>query len=191
MKFRRAFSLIEVLVVLAIIAALAAISTPIIRAVLAESREAACLEKLRALGTGLESYLQDHQQKLPELATGRADKSDASPVLETVLLPYLDNPAAFQCPQDHKEYPKSGSSYLWNSTPNGLLVSQSAFFGIKDRPDKIPLIGHLRGNLYLATGHEGLGVTTSLGTAKILAAEILRRPSPLPPAPYRPERFQT
>jgi glycine/D-amino acid oxidase-like deaminating enzyme len=56
-------------------------------------------------------------------------------------------------------------------------------------PDKLPLIGHLRGNIYLATGHEGLGVTTSLGTAKILAAEILRRPSPLPAAPYRPERF--
>jgi glycine/D-amino acid oxidase-like deaminating enzyme len=56
-------------------------------------------------------------------------------------------------------------------------------------PDKLPLIGHLRGNLYLATGHEGLGVTTSLGTAKILAAEILRRPSPRPPPPYRPERF--
>ena len=56
-------------------------------------------------------------------------------------------------------------------------------------PDKLPLIGRLRGNIYLATGHEGLGVTTSLGTAKILAAEILGRPSPIPAAPYRVERF--
>lgn len=56
-------------------------------------------------------------------------------------------------------------------------------------PDNLPLIGRLRGNLFLATGHEGLGVTTSLGTAKILAAEILERPSPIPAAPYRPERF--
>lgn len=56
-------------------------------------------------------------------------------------------------------------------------------------PDKLPIIGRLRGNLYLATGHEGLGVTTSLGTAKILAAGILGHPSPLPPAPYHPERF--
>jgi len=56
-------------------------------------------------------------------------------------------------------------------------------------PDKLPLIGKWRGNIYLATGHEGLGVTTSLGTAKILAAEILGRPSPIPPAPYRVERF--
>ena len=56
-------------------------------------------------------------------------------------------------------------------------------------PDKLPLIGRLRDNLYLATGHEGLGVTTSLGTAKLLAAEVLGRPAPLPAAPYRPERF--
>jgi glycine/D-amino acid oxidase-like deaminating enzyme len=56
-------------------------------------------------------------------------------------------------------------------------------------PDKLPIIGKLRGNIYLATGHEGLGVTTSLGTAKILAAEILGRPSPIPPGPYRVERF--
>ena len=56
-------------------------------------------------------------------------------------------------------------------------------------PDKLPLIGRLRDNIYLATGHEGLGVTTSLGTAKVLAAEILGRQSPIPSAPYRPERF--
>ncbi|MFN0106999.1 MAG: NAD(P)/FAD-dependent oxidoreductase [Bryobacteraceae bacterium] len=56
-------------------------------------------------------------------------------------------------------------------------------------PDKLPIIGRLRGHVYLATGHEGLGVTTSLGTAKVLAAEILCRQSPIPPEPYRPERF--
>ncbi|MBI2688261.1 MAG: FAD-binding oxidoreductase [Acidobacteria bacterium] len=56
-------------------------------------------------------------------------------------------------------------------------------------PDKLPLIGRLRDHLYLATGHEGLGITTSLGTAKLIAAEILGRTPPIPPEPYRPERF--
>ena len=56
-------------------------------------------------------------------------------------------------------------------------------------PDKLPLIGPYRGNVYLATGHEGLGVTTSLGTAKVLAAHLLGRPSPIPVEPYLPERF--
>jgi D-hydroxyproline dehydrogenase subunit beta len=56
-------------------------------------------------------------------------------------------------------------------------------------PDKLPIIGRLRGHLYVATGHEGLGVTTSLGTAKILAAQILGRTPPIPIEPYLPERF--
>jgi glycine/D-amino acid oxidase-like deaminating enzyme len=57
-------------------------------------------------------------------------------------------------------------------------------------PDKLPLIGphaeHQR--LYLATGHEGLGITTSLGTAKLLVAQIMRRDAAIPVAPYLPTR---
>ena len=58
-------------------------------------------------------------------------------------------------------------------------------------PDKLPLIGphgeHKR--LYLATGHEGLGITTSLGTAKLLVAQILNRETAIPVAPYLPARL--
>ncbi|MGD1082264.1 MAG: FAD-dependent oxidoreductase [Candidatus Sulfotelmatobacter sp.] len=41
-------------------------------------------------------------------------------------------------------------------------------------PDKLPLIGPWPADksLFLATGHEGLGITTSLGTARILADQI-------------------
>jgi len=57
-------------------------------------------------------------------------------------------------------------------------------------PDKLPLIGphaeHKR--LYLATGHEGLGITTSLGTAKLLVAQIMNRETAIPFAPYLPAR---
>jgi len=57
-------------------------------------------------------------------------------------------------------------------------------------PDKLPLIGphaeHKR--LYLATGHEGLGITTSLGTAKLLVAQIMNRETAIPVAPYLPAR---
>src|SRR4030095_6165719 len=49
-------------------------------------------------------------------------------------------------------------------------------------PDKLPLIGphaeHER--LYLATGHEGLGITTSLGTAKLLVDQVMNRESAIP-----------
>ena len=136
----RGFSLTEMLVVLAIIGALAGIGYPVTRSFIAKSRVAACLGNLRSLGVALQTYVQEHNDKMPELATGRASKTEDLPVLETVLLPYLETADAFQCPADKVQFEKSGSSYLWNSTQNGLHVSQLSFFGIKDRPDKIPLI---------------------------------------------------
>jgi glycine/D-amino acid oxidase-like deaminating enzyme len=57
-------------------------------------------------------------------------------------------------------------------------------------PDKLPLIGRLPGfeRVYLATGHEGLGISTSLATARLLADQILKRPSAISPSPYDPGR---
>lgn len=136
----RGFTLMEMLVVLAIIAALAGIGIPVGRGFVARSREAACLDQLRNLGFGLEGYLQDHQGRLPVLEAGRLDKSDDRPVLETVLLPYVGSPEAFRCPEDDQEFARSGSSYLWNTSLNGQPVSNLSFFGIENRPDRIPMI---------------------------------------------------
>ena len=57
-------------------------------------------------------------------------------------------------------------------------------------PDKLPLIGPCPGDerLYLATGHEGLGITTSLATGKLVADQVLGRTSAIPVAPYWPGR---
>jgi glycine/D-amino acid oxidase-like deaminating enzyme len=57
-------------------------------------------------------------------------------------------------------------------------------------PDKLPLIGTWPpdSTVYLATGHEGLGITTSLGTAKLLAAQLTGGKSEIPAAPYSPSR---
>ena len=71
------------------------------------------------------------------------------------------------------------------------LSSLRAWTGFRAAtPDKLPLIGphaeHKR--LYLATGHEGLGITTSLGTAKLLLAQIMNREPAIPVGPYLPAR---
>ena len=132
--------MVEMLVVLAIIGTLAAIIYPISRSMIGKSREAACLTNLRSIGVGLQTYLQEHNDKMPELAAGRAYKTEDVPVLDTLLLPYLETPDTFHCPADQTQFQKSGSSYLWNATQNGRHISQLALFGIKDRPDKIPLI---------------------------------------------------
>ena len=57
-------------------------------------------------------------------------------------------------------------------------------------PDKLPLIGRSPGDptVFLATGHEGLGITTSLATAQLLADAIAGKTPAIPIAPYDPAR---
>jgi glycine/D-amino acid oxidase-like deaminating enzyme len=56
--------------------------------------------------------------------------------------------------------------------------------------DKLPLIGPWPGDksVVLATGHEGLGITTSLATARILADQITGAKPEIPVEPYWPSR---
>jgi glycine/D-amino acid oxidase-like deaminating enzyme len=58
-------------------------------------------------------------------------------------------------------------------------------------PDKLPLIGPWPGDstLFLATGHEGLGITTSLATARLLVDQIASRKSAIRVEPYLPSRI--
>ncbi|HZR64731.1 MAG TPA: FAD-dependent oxidoreductase [Terriglobales bacterium] len=60
-------------------------------------------------------------------------------------------------------------------------------------PDKLPLIGPWPGDttIYLATGHEGLGITTSLATGRLIADQITGRPSAIPIEPYLPSRVMS
>lgn len=57
-------------------------------------------------------------------------------------------------------------------------------------PDKLPLIGLAPedSSVYLATGHEGLGITTSLGTAKLVCAQLMGTNAEISAEPYLPSR---
>jgi glycine/D-amino acid oxidase-like deaminating enzyme len=57
-------------------------------------------------------------------------------------------------------------------------------------PDKLPLIGPWPPipGLWIAAGHEGLGITTSLATARIVADLVAGREPPIDAAPFAPAR---
>lgn len=60
-------------------------------------------------------------------------------------------------------------------------------------PDQLPLLGPSPedSTVYLATGHEGLGITTSLASARLLVDHLTGRVSEIPIVPYLPSRTAT
>ncbi len=74
----------------------------------------------------------------------------------------------------------------------GKLSSLRAWAGHRAAtPDKLPIIGEgfESDRVWFATGHEGLGITTSLGTGRLLADLMLNRETEISAAPFSPKRF--
>jgi glycine/D-amino acid oxidase-like deaminating enzyme len=84
-----------------------------------------------------------------------------------------------------------GTLYLPSLASLSLLRVWTGFRAAT--PDKLPLIGPFPGDatVWLATGHEGLGITTSLATAELLAAQLTGAQSAIPHEPYLPVRFNS
>jgi D-hydroxyproline dehydrogenase subunit beta len=57
-------------------------------------------------------------------------------------------------------------------------------------PDKLPVIGRWEPTpgLWIAAGHEGLGITTSLATAQLIADLVVGRQTAIDASPYLPSR---
>lgn len=80
----------------------------------------------------------------------------------------------------------------WYLPKIGVLSAIRVWTGFRAAtPDKLPLIGPWPGDesVFLATGHEGLGITTSLGTARILVDHLLGVKTKISIEPYLPARF--
>lgn len=78
--------------------------------------------------------------------------------------------------------------YMPNLAKVSIIRSWTGFRAAT--PDKLPLIGPSPENehVLVATGHEGLGITTSLGTAALITDRILGKVPPISAQPYLPSR---
>jgi len=149
------FTLMELLVVVAIITLLMGLSVGGYDRMKRQARSHQCNSQLRHLGVALNLYLGDHNLMMPTLAPGRESKTDDSePTLDIILLEYVNSDEAFHCPSDHQGlWEKTGSSYFWNSLVNGQAMGNMDFMGLTKNQSGIPLMSD-KENFHKSIGDE-------------------------------------
>ena len=107
--YRRAFTLIEILVVIAIIAILAAILFPVFSRSRENARRSSCQSNLKQIGLGFAQYVQDYDEKYPLIACGSSSYNNGTEPPAAIGLtqgwaiqmqPYLKSTQVFQCPSE-------------------------------------------------------------------------------------------
>ena len=111
-RSRRAFTLIEILVVIAILGVLAAMLFPAFALVREKGRRASCVSNLKQIGAAMELYKSDYDGRFPYavdpydkysneggFSTGFDALIPTLPLVQDVLRPY-SSPAVFACAGD-------------------------------------------------------------------------------------------
>jgi prepilin-type N-terminal cleavage/methylation domain-containing protein/prepilin-type processing-associated H-X9-DG protein len=141
---RRAFTLVELLVAIAIIGLLAALFLPVLGRAKEEGRGAACLSNLHQIGIALQLYVDDNANRLPALFDALPDAKPPLPrtnTIDVVLSNQLASTKILRCPSDRKDlYQKTGSSYAWNTLVNGQEANHLSILTLPFNPHQIPLV---------------------------------------------------
>jgi prepilin-type processing-associated H-X9-DG protein len=147
-----AFTLLEILVVVGMIAALAALAFPAYQRITQSGYATVCTGHLRNLGVALNSYLAENNMIMPALKAGREKQTDNMPVIDNTLDKYLTDKRVFACPADPKWAIITGTSYHWNVALNGQSAVNLNFLKMISNPSRIPVLGDKEGfHPYLET----------------------------------------
>ena len=133
---RPAFTLIEVLVVVAIIAILAALLLPALSSAKAKGKQVACANHLKQLAIGFKMYAADNEGRLvdntPENRSTNdwivgnmkldLDATNQAQIRMGELFPYANQPPIYHCPMDLSE--SRGRSRVRSYSMNGWMGSR-------------------------------------------------------------------
>jgi prepilin-type N-terminal cleavage/methylation domain-containing protein len=104
------FTLIELLVVIAIIALLAAILFPVFARARENARRASCQSNLKQIALGVKQYIQDYDERYPQVDAKGAASPDGSQGWAVSMQPYLKSPQILQCSSDKQTATSSATS---------------------------------------------------------------------------------
>lgn len=112
-RTHKAFTLVELLTVVAILGLLAAILFPIFRAAKASALKTTCLSNFRQVQTATAMYLTDYDDRFMPVNYSIVDVGNANrdKTWVQLLLPYAGSFGLNRCPADHGTRPKTDASF--------------------------------------------------------------------------------
>jgi prepilin-type N-terminal cleavage/methylation domain-containing protein/prepilin-type processing-associated H-X9-DG protein len=132
---RRAFTLIGLLVVIAIIAILAAILFPVYAQAREKARQTACMSNLLQVGLAAQEYVQDNGENFPLTERGGNIDDDHEYYWGDVLQPYIKSWNMLDCPDSDQSIAfkliSTGTASRFQASPP-YSVQQSYDYGIND-----------------------------------------------------------
>lgn len=137
----KAFTFIELMVVLAVITVLTALLLPALSRTREIGRSTACLSNLHQIGIALQLYVQDNQNLLPVMYDQPVNGMTTNgPPINITLLSFAGS-NVFHCPSDNQMlFESTGSSYAWNNLLNGQDADHLQILTNSYPPTQIPVV---------------------------------------------------
>lgn len=140
-----AFTLVELLIVLAIVGILAGLLLPVFSRAREAGRSAACLSNLHQVGVALQLYVQDNRNRMPVMYDALFSTNNAptnmQKTVDVVLTNYLGSTNILKCPSDREGvFERTRSSYGWNVLINGQDADHFRVLTLNFNPHQIPLM---------------------------------------------------
>ncbi len=141
MQGRRAFTLVELLAAIGIIALLLGILLPVISRARAQSRSVACGAQLHSIGQAFRIYLNENRDNYPHAPTLPSVNPDHLPPLADYLDKALQGQrGVFRCPADESLYPVEGTSYFYYAEVGERKIAETFFFSIFKNVNQVPIL---------------------------------------------------
>ncbi len=137
-----AFTLVELLVVIAVIAILAALLMPALGRGKESGRVTACQGNLHQIGLALQIYVDENKNIMPTLYDRPLVGAPTNlPTIDIVLAAPLGSKQVLRCPSDNQRiFEQTASSYSWNNLLNGQNADRLHVLNLSLAMTKIPLV---------------------------------------------------